>query len=60
MRFFNAGLGVWVAVSPFLLAGGTTIGIIADLVVGLALIVLSLPRGTRSREQYGGWNRLIL
>lgn len=60
LRFFNAGLGAWVAASPFLLAGGTTIGIIADLVIGLALIALSLPRGTRSKEHYGGWDRAII
>ncbi|THK38967.1 NAD-dependent epimerase/dehydratase family protein [Ensifer sp. MPMI2T] len=60
LRFLNAGLGAWIAASPFLLAGGTTIGIIADLVIGLALVVLSLPRGTRSEEHYGGWDRAII
>jgi uncharacterized protein (DUF934 family) len=31
-----------------------------DVVVGLALIGLSLPRGTRSSEHYGGWDRAIV
>ncbi|MCA1441687.1 NAD-dependent epimerase/dehydratase family protein [Ensifer sp. IC4062] len=60
LRFLNAGLGVWVAASPFLLAGGTTIGIVANLVIGLALVALSLPRGKRSEAHYGGWDRAII
>jgi hypothetical protein len=34
--------------------------LVADLVAGLALAGLSLPRGTRSREHYGGWDQYIL
>ncbi|WP_119300285.1 NAD-dependent epimerase/dehydratase family protein [Dongia deserti] len=60
VRLLNVPLGLWVAVSPFLLEGGTMVGTVADVVLGLALVALSLPRGTRSQEQYGGWNRLIL
>ncbi|KLK90194.1 vitamin K epoxide reductase [Microvirga vignae] len=60
VRLLNVPLGLWVAVSPFLLDGGTAIASVADLVAGLALAVLSLPRGTRSREHYGGWDQYIL
>ena len=28
--------------------------------IGLALIGLSLPRGARSEEHYGGWDRAIV
>ncbi len=41
----------------FLLAGGSTVATLADVAIGLALIALSLPRGTRSEEHYGGWDR---
>ena len=60
LRFLNVALGAWVAASPFLLEGAGSAGTIADVVIGLALIGLSLPRGKRSDEHYGGWDRLIV
>jgi uncharacterized membrane protein len=60
LRFLNAGLGAWVAASPFLLAGGGDAGTLAGVAIGLALIGLSLPRGARSEEHYGGWDRVIV
>jgi hypothetical protein len=32
----------------------------AGVVVGAALIALSLPRGARSGEHYGSWDRYIV
>jgi nucleoside-diphosphate-sugar epimerase/uncharacterized membrane protein len=60
VRFLNVASGAWVAASPFLLGGATPVGAIVDVVVGLALIGLSLPRGKRSGEHYGGWDRAIV
>ena len=60
VRFLNVALGTWIAVSPFLLDGGGIAGTVAAVVIGLALIGLSLPRGTRSDEHYGGWDRAIV
>ncbi|WP_213290498.1 NAD-dependent epimerase/dehydratase family protein [Bradyrhizobium sp. sGM-13] len=60
VRFLNVALGAWIAVSPFLFEGGVTAGIVFDVTAGLILIGLSLPRGTRSDEHYGGWDRLII
>jgi len=60
VRFLNVALGLWIAASPFLLTGGTAAGTVGNVVVGLALVGLSLPRGTRSTEHYGGWDRLIV
>ena len=60
VRLLNLPIGAWVAASPFLLDGGADVGLAANLVIGLALIALSLPRGTRSNEHYGGWDRAIL
>jgi hypothetical protein len=60
VRLLNVPLGLWVAVSPFLLDGGTAVALVADLVAGLALAALSLPRGARSQEHYGGWDQYIL
>ena len=60
VRLLNLPIGAWVAASPFLLDGGADVGLAANLVIGLALIALGLPRGTRSNEHYGGWDRAIL
>ena len=60
VRFLNIPLGAWIIASPFLLEGGTTSSAVLDVVIGLALIGLSLPRGTRSDEHYGGWDRAIV
>lgn len=59
LRFINAAFGLWLLAAPWLLAGGGTLGTIGDLVVGLVLIALSLPRGTRSEQHYGGWDRYV-
>jgi uncharacterized membrane protein len=60
VRFLNLALGVVIAISPFFLEGSTLAGTIGDVLVGLTLIGLSLPRGKRSDEHYGGWDRLIV
>jgi nucleoside-diphosphate-sugar epimerase/uncharacterized membrane protein len=60
IRFINVPFGLAVAASPFLFAGGTPIGTAAAAIIGLGLIGLSLPRGTRSEEHYGGWDRAIV
>jgi hypothetical protein len=60
VRLLNVALGLWVAASPFVLDGGTTMALIADVAAGLALAGLSLRRGARSREHYGGWDQHIL
>ena len=60
VRFLNVALGAWVAASPFLLDGGSTVATVANVGVGLALVGLGLPRGKRSDEHYGGWDRAIV
>jgi len=59
LRFINALFGVWLMVAPWLLDGGSTIGAIASVVLGLLLVGLSLPRGRRSNEHYAGWDRYV-
>jgi nucleoside-diphosphate-sugar epimerase/uncharacterized membrane protein len=60
VRFLNVALGAWIVASPFMLDGASTVGTVAAVVTGLALIGLSLPRGVRSKEHYGGWDRAIV
>jgi hypothetical protein len=58
LRFLNIPLGLWFIVAPWLLGGGTTASVWSNVIAGLLLIPLALPRGA-VREQYGGWQRLI-
>lgn len=58
VRFVNVLLGAWFIVVPWLLGGATTGSRLNDIVVGLALIALSLPRGP-VRERYGRWERFV-
>jgi nucleoside-diphosphate-sugar epimerase/uncharacterized membrane protein len=60
LRFLNVPIGAWIVASPFLLEGSTTAGAAASVIIGMALAGLSLPRGTRSQEHYGGWDRAIV
>ena len=58
VRFLNVGLSVWLLLAPWVLHGSTAMPW-NDMTVGLALALLSLPRG-RITERYGAWDRYIL
>jgi hypothetical protein len=60
LRLINVGFGLWLLGAPWLLPGGSTSASVASTIAGLLLIMLSLPRGNRSRQEYGAWNRWIL
>ena len=60
LRFINVAFGLWLVAAPWLLAGDGAVAAVASVIAGVLLIGLSLPRGTRSREHYGGWDRYIL
>lgn len=60
LRFLNGLFGAWLMLAPWLLAGGDLTAKIAGMVAGLALIGLSLPRGKRSAEHYGSWDRYVV
>lgn len=60
VRFLNVPLGLWIAASPFVLAGGGTLSTVVNVAIGAGIAALSLPRGTRSQETYGGWDHLIV
>jgi hypothetical protein len=59
IRFVNVLFGAWFIISPWLLDGATTASTVSDIIVGAALILLSLRRGP-VREKYGEWNRYIV
>jgi hypothetical protein len=60
VRLLNVAFGAWIASSPFLLEGAIGARAAGYVVAGLVLVGLSLPRGRRSQEHYGGWDRGIV
>jgi hypothetical protein len=61
LRFINVALGLWLIAAPWLLDGaGSWVAVADSLLAGAALIALSLPRGRRSAEHYGGWDRFVV
>ncbi|MEX0408807.1 NAD-dependent epimerase/dehydratase family protein [Aquibium sp. LZ166] len=59
LRFINIAFGFWLIGAPWFLLGISGIATANSVVVGLFVIGLSLPRGARSAEHYGGWDRYI-
>jgi nucleoside-diphosphate-sugar epimerase/uncharacterized membrane protein len=59
-RFLNMPFGLWLLVAPWLRAGATTGAALNDAIAGLVVIGLSLPRGQRSKEHYGSWDRYVV
>lgn len=60
VRFVNILLGLALIVAPWFVDGASMGGAWASALTGLVLIGLSLPRGDRSRDQYGSWERFIV
>ena len=57
-RYLNVLLGLMVAGLPWVLGGATEAGQINDLMVGLLVAVLAIPRGPK-QEQYGLWEPYV-
>jgi hypothetical protein len=57
-RFLNCLLAIVVIGSPWVFAGAGAMASINDLVVGLLVFALSIPRG-RISEKYGSWDHWI-
>lgn len=60
VRFFIAPFGAWLAVAPWVLDGASGTAAIVSVILGLALVGLSLPRGRRTSEHYASWDRYII
>src|SRR5206468_2129820 len=60
LRFINIAFGSWLIAAPWILSGAGSIASGASVVVGAALITLGLPRGSRSKEHYGSWDRYVV
>ncbi len=60
LRFINVAFGLWLIVAPWVLQGASMPASAAAIAVGIAVVAFSLPRGRRSDEHYGSWDRLVL
>ena len=61
LRFVNIAFGPWLLAAPWLLSGvPSAFATINSVIAGLALVALSLPRGRRSAEHYGSWDRFVV
>jgi nucleoside-diphosphate-sugar epimerase/uncharacterized membrane protein len=60
LRFINVVFGLWLVAAPWLLEGGSPLAGAAGVAIGLGVLALSLPRGRRSSEHYGRWDRWVL
>lgn len=60
VRFVNVLLGGWLLAAPWLLEGASGFGSAASVVLGVAIVALSLPRGRRSDEHYASWDRFVI
>lgn len=58
LRFLNIIIGLWLIIAPWVLSGGSDAAAIGSVIVGLLVIVLSIPKGP-IRHRYAGWNRLL-
>ncbi|WP_454754602.1 vitamin K epoxide reductase family protein [Cupriavidus necator] len=57
LRLVNIGLGVWLMTTPWVIQGYTDLGAAASGLLGVALILLSIPLG-RIEGHYGEWDRI--
>ncbi|WP_430453365.1 vitamin K epoxide reductase family protein [Rhodopirellula europaea] len=58
-RFLNILLALWIVALPWLYGGVSTLFMANNVVLGIALIALSIPRGT-IKQRYGSWDRFIV
>ena len=58
VRYLNILLGAVLMAAPFMF-DASTVATVVSIVLGAALVVLSIRRGP-IRERYGNWNRLII
>ena len=59
VRLLNVLPGLAIIAAPWLFEGSTTLSRWNDIVVGLAVMALSVPRG-RIEERFASWNRYLV
>lgn len=59
LRLLNVLFGFWLIAAFWALSGESSAAMWNDIAAGLLVIGLSLPRGQRSPEHYGSWDRYV-
>ncbi len=59
LRFANIGFGLWLMAAPWLIHGDRATAACIESLLGFTVVLLSLPRGQRSTEHYGSWDRYL-
>ncbi len=59
VRLLNVLVGAGVAAAPWLSHGATDASRWNDIVIGIAVVILCLPRG-RIQQRFGDWNRYLV
>ncbi len=59
VRFLNVLIGLLIAIAVWIFPDVPLAARISDLIAGVLLIVLSIPRGP-IRDRYGGWDPLVV
>lgn len=57
-RLLNTALGLWMLAAPWILGGFTPAAFWSELIAGVLLIAVSLPKG-RIFERYAGWDKYV-
>jgi len=58
VRYLNVLFGIALMAAPWMMEGGSALADWAGVLTGLALILLSIPRG-RIANRYGSWDKVI-
>lgn len=58
LRFLMIPIALWFAVAPWILVGATPAMTIHSALIGVLIILLSLPKG-KVKEKYGFWDPMI-
>lgn len=58
-RLLDVLFGVWLLVAPWVLVGASLESSASDVLCGLGLMVLTVPRGP-VKERYGAWSRYVV
>jgi hypothetical protein len=59
VRYLNVIFGVALITVPWVLDGGSLLADLASVATGIALVLLSIPRG-QIRNSCGSWDRFII
>ncbi|KQT20310.1 MULTISPECIES: NAD-dependent epimerase/dehydratase family protein [unclassified Bradyrhizobium] len=60
LRLLIVLFGAWLIAAPWILDGATRTASWSSVFLGVALAILSLRRGKRTREHYAGWDRFVI